>query len=44
MDDPKHEQHKEFMEWRGRYDPEVFDAGVATKEMRRGLSNRRDME
>lgn len=37
--DPKHEQHKELLEWRGPFDPEAFDAKLATKEMRKGLRN-----
>ena len=44
MADPKHEQHEEFMEWRGPFDPEEFDAGAATKMMRRGLPNWRNEE
>ncbi|QDT48926.1 Plasmid pRiA4b ORF-3-like protein [Symmachiella dynata] len=35
--DPKHEQHQEFLEWRGPFAPEEFDAGKTTKLMRRGL-------
>jgi len=35
--DPKHEQHDDFLEWAGDFDPEEFDAGKTTKEMRRGL-------
>lgn len=42
--DPKHEQHKEFMEWRGRFAPEKFDAKAATRRMQRGLPNWREME
>ncbi|HBO44684.1 MAG TPA: hypothetical protein DD670_12280 [Planctomycetaceae bacterium] len=34
MADPKHERHEEFMEWLGEFDPEAFDAGAATKDMR----------
>ena len=34
---PKHEQHDDFVEWAADFDPEVFDAGEATKAMRRGL-------
>lgn len=37
MADPKHEQHKSFRRWRGRFDPEKFDPDKATKRMRRGL-------
>ena len=33
--DPNHEQHDEMMEWRGPFDPSVFDAKKATKEMRK---------
>jgi len=35
MADPKHEQHDDFMEWRGPFDPEAFDARKATKQMRK---------
>ena len=35
--DPKHEQHDNFVEWAGDFDPEEFDAGETTKAMRRGL-------
>lgn len=31
--DPKHERHDEILQWRGPFDPEVFDAKKATKEM-----------
>ena len=37
MADPEHEEHESFMRWRGPFDPEAFDAGMATKRMRRGL-------
>lgn len=37
MSDPDHERHVEFKQWRGRYDPEKFDAKSVTKKMRRGL-------
>lgn len=42
--DPKHEEHKEMLEWRGPFDPEAFDAKKATKEMREGLPDWRLME
>jgi hypothetical protein len=42
--DPKHERHDEFMEWSGPFDPEAFDAKAATREMRKGLPNWREME
>lgn len=35
--DPKHEQHDDFMEWGGEFDPEKFDAKQATKAMKKGL-------
>ena len=41
---PKHKRHKEFMEWSGPFDAEKFSAEVATKEMRRGLPDWREME
>lgn len=34
--DPNHEQHDEFEEWAGDFDPESFDAEKATKEMQDG--------
>jgi len=35
--DPAHAEHKSFLHWRGRFDPEKFDPEKATKRMRRGL-------
>jgi hypothetical protein len=35
--DPKHEEHHRMLEWAGDFDAEKFDAGKATKAMRRGL-------
>ncbi len=40
--DPKHEQHDDFMEWVGDFDPEKFDAKQATKVMKKGLPDWRD--
>ncbi len=41
--DPRHENHKDMLEWVGRrFDPEKFSATAATKEMRRGLPDWRD--
>ena len=37
INNPKHEQHDDFVEWAGEFDPEEFDAGETTKVMRRGL-------
>jgi len=42
--DPKHEEHESYLEWRGPFDPEAFDAKAVTKRMRRGLPNWREME
>jgi len=44
MADPEHEEHEAFTEWRGPFDPEEFDAGVATKRMWRGLPDWRRKE
>jgi hypothetical protein len=33
--DPKHERHREFLEWRGEFDPEAFDSDAVNKELRR---------
>ena len=33
--DPKHEQHEEFIEWRGEFDPEAFDLDALNKDLRR---------
>ena len=41
--DPKHDQHDEFMEWGGEFDPEKFDAQQATKEIKEGLPDWRLM-
>ena len=40
---PKHERHKEFMEWGGSFDPDKFDPKRATREMRKGLPDWRMM-
>ena len=37
MADPEHEEHEDFMAWRGPYDPDKFDAEKTTKTMRRGM-------
>jgi len=33
--DSSHEQHEEFLEWRGPFDPEKFDVEKVTREMRK---------
>lgn len=42
--DPKHEQHEDFIEWRGPFDAEEFDSEKRTKAMRRGLPDWRKHE
>ena len=34
---------KDMLRWSGKFDPEEFDAGKATKLMQRGLPNWRNM-
>ena len=41
--DPTHEQHDDMIQWRGKFDPTLFDAEKATKKMRRGLPDWRRM-
>jgi len=42
MADRKHERHRDFLEWCGRFDPAAFDLRKATKEMQRGLPDWRE--
>ncbi|MEQ8766163.1 MAG: plasmid pRiA4b ORF-3 family protein [Planctomycetota bacterium] len=35
--DRDHPEHRYFYDWRGRFDPNAFDAEATTKAMRRGL-------
>ena len=37
------DRHEDMLRWRGKFDPEKFDAGKATKLMQRGLPNWRNM-
>ena len=39
LGNPEHEQHEEYLEWRGPFDPEKFDAEAVSKKMRRGRGN-----
>jgi len=39
ISDPKHEEHEEFMQWRGPFDPEAFDDRKATRAMRKVCAN-----
>ena len=41
--DPKHERHEEFMDWNGPFDPDDFDPKEATREMKKGLPDWRNM-
>jgi hypothetical protein len=34
---PDHEQHEEFLEWNGPFDPANFDPAKATRRMKKGL-------
>jgi hypothetical protein len=34
---PGHDQHDEYLEWHGPFDPAEFDAAKATRRMRKGL-------
>jgi hypothetical protein len=43
MADPGHEQHGEFLGWRGPFNPETFDPAKAMKRMWRGLPDWRRM-
>jgi hypothetical protein len=36
---PEHEEHEEYLEWRGPFNPEQFDSETVTKRMRRGRGN-----
>jgi len=40
--DPKHEQHNDFIEWGGDFDPKEFDAEKATRDMTKGLPDWRE--
>ena len=42
--DPQHEQHEEMLDWiGGSFDPEEFDPALATKSMKKGLPDWRNM-
>jgi len=36
---PDHEEHEEYLQWRGPFDPKKFDAEAVTKKMHRGRGN-----
>lgn len=40
--DPKHEQHEEMLEWRGKFDPALFDSNKVSKKLRRGMGKGKD--
>ena len=45
ISNPKHQEHRRMLEWvGGSYDPEEFDPAVATKAMKKGLPDWRQME
>ena len=35
ISDPRHEEHREMLRWRGPFDPEAFDVRKATRKMRK---------
>jgi hypothetical protein len=35
IQDPEHERHEEFLEWRGEFDPEAFDPDAVNEKLRR---------
>ena len=37
ISNPKHKEHKMYLEWRGPFDPEAFNPAEATEMMREGL-------
>ena len=41
--DPEHDQHEDLIRWRGKFDPNLFNAEKATRAMRRGLPDWRKM-
>jgi hypothetical protein len=42
---PKHEEHENMLEWiGGKFDPEKFDPGKVTKEMKKGLPDWHTMD
>lgn len=43
LSDPENEDWEEMSDWRGPYRPEHFDPQAATKDMRKGLPNWREM-
>ncbi len=43
MADPHHERQEEYLGWNGPFDPETFDVAKATKRMRRGLPDWRQI-
>jgi len=42
--DPKHEEHEEYSEWAGDFDPEAFSPAAAMREMHAGLPDWRSAE
>ncbi|WP_198422262.1 plasmid pRiA4b ORF-3 family protein [Gimesia chilikensis] len=43
LDDPQHERHEEFKDWIGPFDPHKFDPKQATRKMKKGLPDWREM-
>ena len=40
--DPTHEEHEDYLEWNGPFDPAAFSAAEATERMRQGLADWRN--
>jgi hypothetical protein len=34
MQDPDHPEHEEYLEWRGEFDPELFDLRAVNRALR----------
>ena len=42
--DPENEAHEDMLEWvGGKFDPEAFDPAMATRRMKRGLPDWREI-
>ena len=44
VSNPEHPRHYDYLEWARAFDPQRFDAGTATKAMRRGLPDWRQYQ
>jgi len=39
---PTHEEHEDYLEWNGPFDPAAFSTAEATERMRQGLADWRN--